>query len=851
MSHSAHSESDAASDDSLPQFHENPSQTSRDAEHRSQLTEPPQAPTAAAHTPHKSKPSGVDSNLYKEATRGDNTEQKNVWKRMLPNEFAGVVPIEKFLEDYLPKCHHERSSKIASLVGSCKVTLDASIAALGKTKVENDMSQPLINYLQQVVSGFPQNKKPIIADTHNTRFPALDGGGRYTMPDITSSRPGISKAPINWDWSKAGTIIELKYKTLQDVIDSDGNLKTSEESQNALVQLSKSARSLLKGSRSCVVYVVSVFACRMARIFRFDRAGFRASTAFDWTKDTAVFPKFFWRLYNPSNPNATMCGADDTLSIPSQEEKKRMYDALCKNSFYEQQFPTLLSATNASLWIRAVRSRTDADDKVVSEPVKCFTIGAALSSCDGLFSRATLVYRVILEEDIDSECPTIYALKDSWRQRCRRPEVDFYDTIAKHCELKGINMDEKGMARCHGSVDLSVATSDLVPDHDPAYHSTCSSKLDEADLERCHMRTLLTPVGVGLHTFKCTKDFAQALLTAIEHHEIANAAGILHRDVSEGNVLFQEICHAIGTSRVFLMDWDYAEFTSTGLQNFKKWFPERVQATEDYDNIEKSLKDLTGTLPFLAIELMSKTPVQHEGHHDLESFYWLFLWCILRYTAHTHNDGPHACRNIFTSGALKGFVVQQPVPIEANVPLHNLAENLADTVADQIRRRGSKPIEYANFINIFRTELGSQGWPTDDAALDFIPPPLVTLAAAAEEAKSRANQSRANQSLRQTAIEQSAKRSGKRKAEADASGAPLAAAGGSGSASKKRKTASGTVEVLDRGAARSGGAAQAPATKIVRARGGSTRSAGPSKNPSGKRNAGSGGSKGRRSAPRA
>ncbi|KAJ7100286.1 hypothetical protein B0H15DRAFT_944621 [Mycena belliarum] len=844
MSHSAHSESDAssASDNSLPQFHENPSQTSRDAEHRSQLTEPPQAPAVAAHTPHKSKPSGVDLNLYKEATRGDNTEQKNVWKDMLRDEFAGVVPIDKFLEDYLPKSHHE-SNQIANLVESCEVTLDASKAALDKTKVENDMSQPLINYLQQVVSGFPQNKKPIIVDTHNSRFPALDGGGRYTMPDITSSRPGIAQAPVKWDWSQAGTIIELKYRTVQDVIDSDGRLKTSEESQNALVQLSKSARSLLKGSRSCVVYVVSVFACRMARIFRFDRAGFRASTAFDWTKDTAVFPKFFWRLYNPSNPNATMCGADDTLSIPSEEEKNRMYDALCKNSFYEQQFPTLLSATNASLWIRAVRSRTDADDKVVSEPVKCFTIGPALSTSDGLFSRATLVYRVILEEDVDSECPTIYALKDSWRQRCRRPEVDFYDTIAKHCELNGINMDEKGMARCHGSVDLSIATSDLVPDHDPAFHSTCSSKLDKADLERCHMRTLLTPVGVGLHTFKCTKDFVQALLTAIEHHEIANAAGILHRDVSEGNVLFQEICHAIGTSRAFLMDWDYAEFTSTGLQDFKKWFPERVKATESYDNIEKSLKDLTGTLPFLALELMHKTPVQHEAHHDLESFYWLFLWCIVRYTAHTYDEGALACRSIFGSGRRpKMSALQDPAPIKDNVPLYDLADKLADAVATQNLKNGSKRIEYADFIDLFRKQLSSPEWPTNDAALDFIPPPLRTARAEPEE-----RQSRANQSLRQTVIERSAKRSGKRKAEADASGAPLAAAGGSGSASKKRKTASGTVEVPDRGAARSGAT---PAKKTGRGRGGSGRSGAPTRKLSGKRAAGSGGSKGR-SAPRA
>ncbi|KAJ7100253.1 hypothetical protein B0H15DRAFT_877615 [Mycena belliarum] len=323
------------------------------------------------------------------------------------------------------------------------------------------------------------------------------------------------------------------------------------------------------------------------------------------------------------------------------------------------------------------------------------------------------------------------------------------------------------------------------------------------------MRTLLTPVGVELNTFKSSKDFARALLTAIEHHEIANAAGVLHRDVSEGNVLFQEICNTVGTSKAFLVDWDYAEFTPTGLHNFNKWFPDREEATKGYESIEKSLKDLTGTRPFLAIELMRKTPVHHEAHHDLESFYWLFLWCILRYTAHTHHKGPHACRTIFDSGMKQG-TLQDPVPIKGNLPLYNVADELEDAVAAQNQRRGSKLIEYADFINLFRKQLDSPEWPKDDAALVYTHPPSLSDVWMTKESEAT---SPAKQSLRKTAIERSAKKFGKRtldEAEAEASGAPLAAAGGSGPAHKKRKTASaGTLEVPDRGAARSGGATHA------------------------------------------
>ncbi|KAJ7100260.1 hypothetical protein B0H15DRAFT_927750 [Mycena belliarum] len=756
---------------------------------------------------------------------------------MFREGFAGVTPIEEFLEEYLPASLHERSAKITRIVKTCRDTLKASIAALDDA---TDMSRPLINHLQQVVSGFPESNKPIIADTRNFRFTSLDEGGRYTTPDITASRPRITSAPVKWDWPQAGTVVELKYKT--DFFEPDGSLKTSEESRKNLRELAKSARSLLVGSGSCVVYVVSVFARRMARIFRFDRAGFRASSAFDWTKDTRVFPKFFLRLYNPVKPNTDMCGADDTRSIPTPAEKRDMYSALCRHSFYQQHF-SLSDATDASLWIRGVRFRTDANNEVVSEPVKCFTIGPALSSSDGLFDRATLVYRVILAEDVGSKSPTIYVLKDSWRQRCRRPEVDFYDVIAKHCELNKIDMDGIGMAKCHGSVDLSIVTSGLVPGHDPAFHSTCS-KIDNADLERCHMRTLLTPVGVPLNTFKSSKDFARALLTAIEHHEIANAAGVLHRDVSEGNVLLQETCNTVGTSKAFLVDWDYAEFTPTGLHNFNKWFPDREEATKGYESIEKSLKDLTGTQPFLAIELMEEPTVRHEAHHDLESFYWLFLWCIFRYTAHTHYKGPHACRTVFgPSYSLykRGTLWQRPIPISKalHLPLFHLASGLAVAVATQNAPEPSKyqptqerkPIEYADFINIFREELDLPGWQKDDAALVYSSPPSVSDLWMAKESEAT---SQAKQSLRQTAIERSTKRSGKRTLD------EAETAGGSGPARKKCKTASaGTVEVLRRRAARSGGAASAK--KTGRGRAGSGRNAGPRKKPNGKRGPGSGG----------
>ncbi|KAJ7211291.1 hypothetical protein GGX14DRAFT_624161, partial [Mycena pura] len=497
------------------------------------------------------------------------------------------------------------------------------------------ISAPQRAYLAEVVSNFPTKNKPLFVDTHETSFPSFDKGDHYTKPDITASKPGMDRAPKSWGWQHAGTVIELKYTT--DVFD-DSDESNTNTSEDALIQLANSARSLLMTSGSCSVYVVSVFAINRARIFRFDHTGFTASRKFNWFNDATVFPTFFYRLYNPKL-SGRMEGEDDTISIPTADDKRRMYTALRTNPTYEHMY-TEEEATADSLWIVAFRFKHEGGERVY-ELVRCFTIGPILYNADGLFSRATRVYRVILDEDSSRPNPPVYALKDSWRQVCRRPEIDYYDAIDKYCDDPASEVDSElraSMAQCCGSIDLSIEHPEV--GHKHVHHRTRSAGDD--NLQRCHMRALLTPVGTPLNEFKSTKSLVQAIESAIIHHEIACKAGVFHRDVSEGNVLFSEV-HA---GKAFLVDWDYAEFTPEGLRNFNKLFPEREKQKSRYDTLDKSLKDMTGTFPFVAIETIRNT-VAHGPHLDLESFYWLLIWMILQHTEHVHGDGAMACSRLF------------------------------------------------------------------------------------------------------------------------------------------------------------------------------------------------------------
>ncbi|KAJ6584613.1 hypothetical protein B0H19DRAFT_1105745, partial [Mycena capillaripes] len=502
---------------------------------------------------------------------------------MLQDNFAGVVPVDQFLKQYMPPPATETASTMANIVAHSAKALKTAKNDVENATNENIAAQPMITYLKEVVAKFPKANKPFVGDTHSTVFGALDEGDHHKMPDITLSQPGITKLE-KWTWSDAGTVIEVKLKI--DIFDKNDNLSTSDESLKALVQLGKDARNLLMASSSCCVFVVTAFQKGRARLFRFDRAGFRATEAFNWFDEPTIFPTFLYRLYHPDGGLSRMHGQDDTISIPTDAEKKLVFDSLCTHDFYNKMYSSEAEATKDSLWIKAVRFSTE-DNERVSEVVKCFTVGPALSYSDGLFSRATHVYRVILEDDIKTEKPTVYALKDVWRQACRRQEVDFYDAIAAYCDRKGIST--AGMAKCHGSVDLSVQTDDLPRTWNPAHHITRSTVHDDASLERCHMRVLLTPVGRRLKTFKSTKSLAEALYTAVLHHQIAYDAGVLHRDISDGNVLFEE---ATEKPKGFLLDWDYAEFTPQGLDNFNAAFPERKDINR-YQDIHKSLKDFT------------------------------------------------------------------------------------------------------------------------------------------------------------------------------------------------------------------------------------------------------------------
>jgi len=128
------------------------------------------------------------------------------------------------------------------------------------------------------------------------------------------------------------------------------------------------------------------------------------------------------------------------------------------------------------------------------------------------------------------------------------------------------------------------------------------------------------------------------------------------------------------------------------------------------------------------------TIVIHGVHHDLESFFWLLIWVVLRHTHHTHPKGNLACGSLFgfqKEDTARGrkmawlMFVQNDMGVRDNVPFTHLLSRLADIVTDSLkwrRRPDPSPLTYRPILEAFDEALDMEGWPTNDPALTFTVP---------------------------------------------------------------------------------------------------------------------------------
>ena len=149
------------------------------------------------------------------------------------------------------------------------------------------------------------------------------------------------------------------------------------------------------------------------------------------------------------------------------------------------------------------------------------------------------------------------------------------------------------------------------PAHEPAKEQAAETPYtpnDDPYDDRRFTCLAISPAGRALVEFKDVPELLTALRDAIKAHKsLYIDGGILHRDISENNIIITDPRKADGFAGM-LIDLDLAILS---------------------EQLPSGVRQQTGTMEFMAIEVL-RGNVRHTYRHDLESFFYVLLWMCAR-----------------------------------------------------------------------------------------------------------------------------------------------------------------------------------------------------------------------------
>ncbi|TFY78658.1 hypothetical protein EWM64_g5356 [Hericium alpestre] len=305
----------------------------------------------------------------------------------------------------------------------------------------------------------------------------------------------------------------------------------------------------------------------------------------------------------------------------------------------------------------------------------------SLARAEVIRGRATRIWKAwrMVDMAMPAKERPVFVFKDAWRDQRRGLEGDLYAHAGK--DGHGVaRVYSYGEVRINGHVDdtlhmirkgvkgqgkpLNLKTAQpkpktVDPTHEDTYRLPSSGHFDEwsqdrfenevdtrierVQCNRIHSRLVMASFGHPLTKFANLLELLAALHDAIAGHQWLYENGILHRDISIGNIL---ITGLEDSNRGILIDLDYA------IKHFKYeslWDDER-SGTIAFMSYEVLMHERYDFQAIASAKLQLKEPssddeeepeavslpgppdlVKHDAVHDLESFFWVLCWiCMAR-----------------------------------------------------------------------------------------------------------------------------------------------------------------------------------------------------------------------------
>ncbi|TBU48236.1 hypothetical protein BD309DRAFT_949941 [Dichomitus squalens] len=332
-----------------------------------------------------------------------------------------------------------------------------------------------------------------------------------------------------------------------------------------------------------------------ARLLRYDRTGITMTSKFDYLERPEVIGRFFYRL---SLATRMERGYDPTV-VPSSAEEDKLFRGLsARFTPGSAESQALVNATSTGWPTNKITIDAPFSDgkKAVSRHdailERHFLVGKPAFMGRSLVGRGT---KAFVAYDMAND--RVVFIKDSWRPDTGGRTQSEYDIY--------LQLREKIPKR-----KLYIPT--LLGGGDVKFEGRQQQTRTPATryLPRNHVRLVLWEVCLRLEDFTQSLELVQVIYTAFRAHYLAwSKAGILHRDVSAGNILI----HQSGHQRVGLLaDWDLA----------------KTRAELEYPATQEGR---SGTWPFMSACLQQFPGRPHTLADDLESFVHVLNWCLLKY----------------------------------------------------------------------------------------------------------------------------------------------------------------------------------------------------------------------------
>ncbi|KIO24969.1 hypothetical protein M407DRAFT_25716 [Tulasnella calospora MUT 4182] len=258
----------------------------------------------------------------------------------------------------------------------------------------------------------------------------------------------------------------------------------------------------------------------------------------------------------------------------------------------------------------------------IAQPFQYLLDDLLCDARDLLFCRSTRVWRAQLITDTGLS-PQYNAIKQSWHDEARTNEAWFYE------ETKDIELGIAHMLHFEDVCRTRYASLSARPNDVRATWTQPSE--DRIILERKEkfstlrtvshralIRIVLKEVSRPLSQLKTPRQLVHVLRDIAFVLEALYDRNILHRDISEGNILLSPEENPDPGNRAFLTDFGLA----ARIDPITK-FPLRGSMKQNH---------VTGTLPLVAAVLHQATPdftPLSTIHNDVESLFWVTMYTLL------------------------------------------------------------------------------------------------------------------------------------------------------------------------------------------------------------------------------